>query len=76
MRLGICMGNKNRKHMEGLSKEDIVVGLKQLGVEEKMDIAVYSSLSSLGYVKGDAETVIATLKEVVGEDGSIFMPAL
>lgn len=58
--------------MEGLSKEDIVVGLKQLGVEEKIDIAVHSSLSSLGYVKGGAETVIAVLKEVVGEDGSIL----
>lgn len=62
--------------MNELTKEDITVGLKQLGVEDKMNIAVHSSLSSLGYVKGGAETVIAALKEVVGEDGNIFMPAL
>lgn len=62
--------------MEGLSKEDILLGLQKLGVEEKMDIAVHSSLSSLGYVNGGAKTVIDALKQAVGEEGSIFMPAL
>ncbi|WP_099469552.1 AAC(3) family N-acetyltransferase [Konateibacter massiliensis] len=62
--------------MQELMKEDIIKGLHRLGVEQKMDIAVHSSLSSLGYVKGGAETVIEALKEVVGKEGSIFMPAL
>lgn len=62
--------------MRELSKNDIVQGLYKLGVKERMSIEVHSSLSSLGYVKGGAETVIEALKEVVGEEGSIFMPAL
>lgn len=62
--------------MNGLSKEEILMGLKQIGINKGMDIAVHSSLSSLGYVKGGAETVIEALKEAVGEEGSIFMPAL
>jgi len=62
--------------MEGLSKEDMLLGLQKLGVEEKMDIAVHSSLSSLSYVNGGAKTVIDAFKQAVGEEGSIFMPAL
>ena len=62
--------------MKELYKEDILIGLRELGVVEKMDIAVHSSLSSLGNVNGGAETVIEALKEAVGEDGNIFMPAL
>jgi len=33
--------------MKELYKEDILIGLRELGVVEKMDIAVHSSLSSL-----------------------------
>lgn len=62
--------------MKVLFKDDIISGLRQLGVEDKMDIAVHSSLSSLGYVNGGADTVIQALKEVVTKEGSIFMPAL
>ena len=62
--------------MKELSKEDIIIGLQQLGVVEQMDIAVHSSLSSLGYVKGGAETVIEALKAAIGKEGNIFMPAL
>lgn len=62
--------------MSGLNKEDIVLGLQQMGIKQGMDIEVHSSLSSMGYVNGGAETVIQALKEVVGNEGSIFMPAL
>ena len=62
--------------MKELSREEIIAGLYQLGVKNGMDIAVHSSLSSLGYVAGGAVTVIEALKEVVGMEGSIFMPAL
>lgn len=60
--------------MKVLFKEDIISVLRQLVVEDKMDIAVHSSLSSLGYVIGGAHTVIQALKEVVTKDGSIYMP--
>jgi aminoglycoside 3-N-acetyltransferase len=38
-------------------------------------VEVHSSLSSLGYVHGGAETVIKSLMEVVGEEGTIVMSA-
>ncbi len=57
-------------------KQDIISGLLDLGLISGDEIEVHSSLSSFGYVDGGAETVISALKEVVGESGSIFMPAL
>lgn len=62
--------------MKTITKQDIINGLLDLGLKSGDEIEVHSSLSSFGYVEGGAETVISTLKEVVGENGSIFMPAL
>ena len=50
--------------------------MKSLGVCKGMTLEVHSSLSSFGELEGGAETVIDTLKELVTEEGSIFMPAL
>ena len=59
-----------------ITKQDIINELLDLGLKSGDEIEVHSSLSSFGYVDGGAETVISALKEVVGENGSIFMPAL
>lgn len=59
-----------------ITKQDIVRGLLDLGLKSGDEIEVHSSLSSFGYVDGGANTVISALKDVVGENGSIFMPAL
>ena len=50
--------------------------LAELGVGKGMTLEVHSSLSSFGELEGGAVTVINTLKELVTEEGSIFMPAL
>lgn len=62
--------------MKTIAKRDIIDELLKLGLNPDDEIEVHSSLSSFGYVDGGAETVISALKEVVGENGSIFMPAL
>jgi aminoglycoside 3-N-acetyltransferase len=62
--------------MSGLSKQDIISGLHNLGIQAGMELEVHSSLKSFGYVEGGAVTVIEALKETVTCDGSIFMPAL
>lgn len=62
--------------MNIVTKQDIINGLHNLGLKLGDEIEVHSSLSSFGYVDGGAETVISVLKEVVGFNGSIFMPAL
>ena len=59
-----------------MNKQNIINGLLDLGLKSGDEIEVHSSLSSFGYVDGGAETVISALKDVVGENGSIFMPAL
>ena len=59
-----------------VTKEMLKNALTQLGVEKGMVLEVHSSLSSFGELEGGAETVINTLKEIVTEEGSIFMPAL
>ncbi|MFR5875410.1 MAG: AAC(3) family N-acetyltransferase [Eubacterium sp.] len=62
--------------MKTITKQDVINGLHNLGLKSDDEIEVHSSLSNFGYVEGGAETVISALKEVVGENGSIFMPAL
>lgn len=59
-----------------MTKEMLITGLKEAGVQEGMSLEVHSSLSSFGHVEGGAETVIDALMACVGTEGSIFMPAL
>ena len=59
-----------------VNKENIKSVLTELGVTPGMILEVHSSLSSFGYVDGGALTVINAIKEIVTEEGSIFMPAL
>lgn len=59
-----------------MTKEMLITGLKEAGVQAGMSLEVHSSLSSFGHVDGGAETVIDALMACVGLEGSIFMPAL
>lgn len=62
--------------MDSVTKQDIISGLRKLGVKPGMELEVHSSLKSFGYVEGGAITVIEAIKETVGSNGSIFMPSL
>lgn len=68
----IIGGNK----MDSITKQDIVSGFQTIGIKPGMELEVHGSLRSFGYVEGGALTVIKALKEVVGYNGSIFMPSL
>jgi len=57
-----------------LTKEDIVRGLKELGLEEGATVLVHSSLSSFGHVEGGAEAVVDALLEAVGPRGTVVVP--
>lgn len=57
-----------------VTKDDIVAGLRGLGLRAGDIIGVHSSLSSLGWVEGGAETVVDALVEVVGEAGTVVVP--
>lgn len=55
-------------------KQDILNALADAGVNNGQTIMVHTSLSSLGFVCGGAQTVIEALLESVGTDGTIMMP--
>lgn len=59
-----------------ITKNELKNALIELGITKGMILEVHSSLSSFGELEGGAMTVIDTLKELVTEEGSIFMPAL
>lgn len=53
---------------------DIKAAFKEVGVKKGQAIMVHTSLNSLGYVCGGAQSVIEALLESVGEEGTIMMP--
>ena len=59
-----------------VSKKELADALSELGIEKGMTLEVHCSLSSFGELEGGALTVIETLRSLVTEEGSIFMPAL
>ena len=58
--------------MKVVIKEDIVKELRRVGLEKNDVVMVHTSLKSLGYVCGGAQTMIEALLEVVGEEGTIM----
>ena len=56
-------------------KAGLVADLRALGVERGMDLMVHSSLSSLGPLRGGAETVVDALLEAVGPRGTLLAPS-
>lgn len=60
--------------MKTIYKEDIVQGLTELGLKRGDVVIVHTSLKSIGYVCGGAQTVIEALIEVVTSEGTIVMP--
>ena len=60
--------------MKVIIREDIVNELRKIGLKENDTVMVHTSLKSMGYICGGAQTVIEALNEVVGEGGTIMMP--
>lgn len=68
------MFSHNIEEKDIVTKEDIVAGLRQIGVAPGDLLQVHSSLSAFGYVEGGADTVVEALLEAVGPDGTVMMP--
>ena len=56
--------------------EDIAGALRQVQVDRGAVVYVHSSLSSMGYVQGGADTVIDAFLDVVGPDGTVCVPTI
>jgi aminoglycoside 3-N-acetyltransferase len=57
-----------------LIHDDILAGLRALGVSAGMGLMVHSSLRSFGRVDGGAATVVAALMDVITPTGTLLLP--
>lgn len=57
------------------SRLDLSKDFNKIGIKAGMNLMVHSSLSKIGYVIGGAPTVVSALMDVIGNDGTIVMPA-
>ncbi|MDP6355252.1 MAG: AAC(3) family N-acetyltransferase [Planctomycetota bacterium] len=60
--------------MPPVTFDDILTGLRSLGIDCGDVAFVHSSLSSFGYVEGGAETVVRALLGALGPDGTLVAP--
>ena len=56
--------------------EKLINDLHKLGVERGDNLLVHASFKSMGNIDGGPETVISSLMESIGENGTLLMPAL
>ncbi len=57
-----------------LTKDDLMEEFRIKGIHKGMSVIVHSSLNSLGWVCGGAETVVQALMETITDKGTIVMP--
>ena len=60
--------------MNGLRRSDIAAALTSLGVVAGDVLFVHSSLSSIGYVEGGADTVVDAFLDVLEAEGTLVVP--
>lgn len=57
-----------------VSREGLVVGLRQLGLQTGDRVIAHTSLSSFGMLEGGAQSVIEAILTVIGPRGTLMMP--
>ena len=57
-----------------VTKQEIIEGLTDLGIEKGDIVFVHSSLSRIGMVDGGSETILQALFDVVGREGTVGAP--
>lgn len=68
------MYRKNETVTDVVTKDDLIDVFHKLGIGPGSILEVHSSLSSLGFVVGGAQTVVDALMETVTEAGTLLMP--
>jgi aminoglycoside 3-N-acetyltransferase len=58
-----------------VTRDEIAAGLRALGVRPGSVLLVHASLSALGWVVGGAPAVAAALRDALGPDGTLVVPA-
>ncbi|MDQ0192466.1 aminoglycoside N(3)-acetyltransferase [Paenibacillus wynnii] len=58
-----------------LTKADLIKQFQDCGVAKGQTISAHTSLKNLGFVVGGAETMIRSLLDLIGEEGTLMMPS-
>ena len=61
--------------MTGITRQQIAAALGEIGVRGGSVLFVHSSLSSIGTVAGGASEAVAAIREVLGGEGTLAVPA-
>ncbi len=64
-----------RRQCARVTLDDLIEGLRRVGVQPGDTVLCHSSLSKFGYVEGGAETVVEALLKVVGPEGTVASAA-
>lgn len=64
-----------KRQRKPVSRSRLVDEFTALGLKPGMTVIVHSALSKIGWVPGGAQGVIAALLDVLGESGTLVMPA-
>ena len=62
------------KHEKGVTRVEIVDGLRRLGLEAGDVLLVHSAMRTIGHIDGGAETVVDAMLEVLGARGTLVVP--
>ena len=57
-----------------VEKQDIIKGLKQVGLKSNDVVLVHSAMRTFGLINGGVRTVVSALREVIGENGTLVVP--
>ncbi|MGZ3899581.1 MAG: peptidoglycan bridge formation glycyltransferase FemA/FemB family protein [Bacteroidia bacterium] len=68
------IGTIKRTLKKTISKKELTKQLEKAGLNKGDNILVHSSLSKIGNVEGGALTIINSLMETIGENGTMVMP--
>lgn len=58
-----------------VTQSQIIQQLKEIGLKSGEVVMLHSSLSKMGYVEGGAQTIIDSILKVIGDEGTLVMPA-
>lgn len=57
-----------------VTKQDVIKGLREVGLSSGDHVMVHSSLKSFGYVEGGPDCIIEAILEIVGIKGTLLVP--
>jgi aminoglycoside 3-N-acetyltransferase len=57
-----------------VTRKMLTEAFRKIGIKKGDNLAIHSSLKSIGFIEGGAETVIKAIEEVITESGTLIMP--